>query len=104
MKAPSFASGMAAAALAAGISFVAVGATRLDNQTTKAMLTERGLPTQHELIEQARHSDICVEKVNGTTLRVTGPGGSEDAKARNPVLFEQIALAADLINWSEIRC
>ncbi|HVL90392.1 MAG TPA: hypothetical protein VM841_09175 [Actinomycetota bacterium] len=104
MKGPSFASVMAAAATVAGASFVAVGATKLDNQTSKAILKERGLPAQYELIEQARRFDICVERVDATTLRVTGPGGPEAAKARNPELYEQVAQAVDVINWYEIRC
>lgn len=104
MKVPSFASMMAGAAVLAGVSFVAVGVTKLDNPTSKAILKDRGLPTQKQLIEHAREFDICVERVDGSTLRVTGPGGPEAAKARNPELYDQIAEAIPLINWFEIRC
>lgn len=104
MKVPSFASVMAGGAVLVGASFVAVGATKLDNPTSKAILKQRGLPTQHELIEQARTFDICVERVDGSTLLITGPGGPEAAKARNPELYDQVAEAVPLINWFEIRC
>lgn len=104
MKVPSFASAMAVAAMVAGASFIAVGVTKLDNQTSKAILKERGLPTQHEIVEEARKHDICVERVDGSTLRVTGPGGPEAAKARSPETYEHVAESIDLINWYEIRC
>ena len=104
MKPPSFAAAMAAAAVAVGASFVTVGATRLDTPTTKDLLRKRGLPTQTEIIEGARRNRICVEKVGDRTLRVTGPGGPGAARARNTVLFDAVAAAADLIDWYEIRC
>lgn len=97
---------MAAGALAVGVSFAAVGATRLDTPTSKDLLRERGLPEEEHIVEEARRDRICVEPAGTDTLRITGPGGPEAARARNPELFDQIGEAIELVNfnWYEIRC
>lgn len=106
MKAPSFAAVMAAASVAVGVSFVAVGASRLDTPTSKDMLRQRGLPGEEHIVEEARQDRICVEKAGTNTLRVTGPGGPQAARARNPEIFDAIGEAIELVqfNWYEIRC
>lgn len=106
MKAPSFAATMAAAALAVGVSFVAVGASRLDTPTSKDLLRQSGLPGEEHIVEEARRDRICVEKAGANTLRVTGPGGPQAARARNPEIYDAIGEAISMVqfNWFEIRC
>lgn len=97
---------MAAAAVAVGVSFVAVGASRLDTPTSKDLLRRQGLPGEEHIVEEARRDRICVERAGANTLRVTGPGGPQAARQRNPELFAAIGEAIELVqfNWYEIRC
>ncbi len=107
MRKPSFAALAAAGALAVGVSFAAVGATKLDTPNAHDLSRAAGLPHPKDLARQARRAGVCIDRREDGVYRVTVRNDARSGASRTDgKIFERVreAVSLGLITRADLPC